>query len=125
MSDRKSISFFKNINQQIVFLFGLITIVCLFLDFYFQNINSTKSFLITTLISSTITFISIPKLKNIKIKQIIRKEGPKNHFLKQGTPTMGGIFMIPTALIISNILYINKEDYKIILTLTFLILFLC
>ena len=123
VSDRKLISFLNNINQQILLLFGLITIVCLFLDFYFQNINLTKSFLITTLISSTITFISIPKLKKIKIKQIIRKEGPKNHFLKQGTPTMGGIFMIPTALIISNILYINKEDYKIILTLTFLIIF--
>ena len=68
-------------------------------------------------------FYKYTEIKKIKIKQIIRKEGPKNHFLKQGTPTMGGIFIIPTALIISNILYINKEDYKIIITLTFLIIF--
>ena len=36
---------------------------------------------------------------------------------------MGGIFIIPVGIIISNILYFNKDDYKIILTLSFLIIF--
>ena len=36
---------------------------------------------------------------------------------------MGGIFFIPVGIIISNLLYFNKEDYKIILTLSFLIIF--
>jgi len=80
-------------------------------------------FLITTLISSILTFLGIPKLKNIKIKQIIRKEGPTNHFIKQGTPTMGGIFFVPVGIIISNILYLNTDYYKIVLTLSFLIIF--
>ncbi len=120
--DRKKISFFNSINHQILLLFGLIIIVCFFLDFYFKNSNLTISFLSTTLISSTITFLSIPKLKKIKIQQIIRKEGPKKHFLKEGTPTMGGVFFIPIGIIISNILYINNQYYEIILTLSFLIL---
>ena len=121
--NKKKISFFKNINTQILLLFGLIIIICIFFDFYLRNNNLTISFLITTLVSSVITFINIPKLKRIKIKQIIREEGPKKHLLKQGTPTMGGIFFIPIGIIIINILYFNKQDYKIILTLSFLIIF--
>ena len=121
--DIKKISFFNTINHQIFFLFGLITLMCIFSDFYFQSSNLTIPFIITTLISSVITFLGIPKLKKIKIKQIIRKEGPKNHFSKEGTPTMGGVFFIPIGIIISNILYFNKDDYKIILTLSFLVIF--
>ena len=113
----------KNTNKQILILFGLITIVCIFSDFYLKNSFLTIPFVITTLLSLGITFISIPILKKIKLKQIIRKEGPKNHFIKQGTPTMGGIFFIPLAIIISNLLYLNTQDYKIILTLSFLIIF--
>ncbi len=120
--DKKEISIIIN-NFQVLILFGLITIVCVFLDFYFQNSNLTILFIITTLVSSIITFISIPNLKKINAKQIIREEGPRNHFVKQGTPTMGGIFFIPIGIIISNIIYFNMYDYKIILALSFLIIF--
>ena len=119
----KKISFFISLNKQVFLLFGLITLVCGFFDFYFKTSNLLIPFLITTVISSIITFLGIPKLKNIKIKQIIRKEGPTNHFIKQGTPTMGGIFFVPVGIIISNILYLNTNNYKIILTLSFLIIF--
>ena len=118
----KKISFFKSINQQVFILFGLITIICIFFDFYFQNSNLAIPFLITTLISSVTTFLGISTLKKIKLKQIIREEGPKNHFIKKGTPTMGGIFFIPIGIIVSNILYFNTDDYKIILALSFLVL---
>tara|TARA_B100000214_G_scaffold318149_1_gene252316 strand:+ start:1 stop:837 length:837 start_codon:yes stop_codon:yes gene_type:complete len=36
---------------------------------------------------------------------------------------MGGIFFIPTGIIISNILYLNMENYNIIFTLSFVIMF--
>jgi len=113
---------FNNINYQIVILFGTITGIFIFSDLYFQNNYLTITFIITTLLSSLITFINIPVLKKIKIKQIIREEGPKKHYLKQGTPTMGGVFFIPIGIIISNILYFNNQDYKIILTLSLLII---
>ena len=121
--DQKKISFFNNINSQILILFGLISTTCIFCDYYFKSSNLTITFIITTLISSIVTFLGIPKLKEINIKQIIRKEGPKNHSIKQGTPTMGGIFFIPIGIIISNILYFDKDNYKIILTLSFVIIF--
>ena len=121
--DPEKIPFFNIINNQIILLFILITLVCFIVDLNFQNSNLVIPFLITTLISSFTTFLGISQLKKIKIKQIIREEGPKNHFIKEGTPTMGGIFFIPVGIIISNLLYFNKEDYKIILTLSFLIIF--
>jgi len=117
------ISIFNNINQQYLILFGLITIIILFFDFYLTNSNLLIPFLFTTLVSSITTSLGISRLKKIKLNQIIREEGPKNHFIKQGTPTMGGIFFIPVGIIISNILYFNKDDYKIILTVTFLVMF--
>jgi len=120
----KKISFFNNTNNQISILFGLILVTCIFSDIYFKsNNNLAITFVITTVISSVITFSSIPILNKIKIKQIIRQEGPKKHLFKQGTPTMGGIFFIPIGIIISNIIYFNKDDYKIILILSFLIIF--
>ena len=116
-------SFVKNTNKQIFFLFVLILTVCIFFDFYFSNSNLTVPFLTTSILSTLITFLGIPKLKIFNIKQIIREEGPKNHFTKQGTPTMGGIFFVPTGIIISNIYFFNKDNYKIVLTLSFLIIF--
>ena len=121
--DKRKISFLNNINLHVLFLFGLIILMCLFLEFYFKNSNLIIPFTITTLISWITTLLGIPKLKQIKLKQIIREEGPKNHFIKQGTPTMGGIFFVPVGILISNILYFNKEDYKVILTLSLLIIF--
>ena len=120
--NKQKILVFNNINYQIIILFGIITGISIFSDLYFQNNYLTITFIITTLLSSLITFISIPILKKIKIKQIIREEGPKKHYLKQGTPTMGGVFFIPTGIIIINILYFNNQDYKIILTLSLLII---
>lgn len=121
--DKKNISFLQNINNQILILFALVSITCIFSDCYFKDSNLTIPFIITTIFSSIITLIGIPQLKKVKIKQIIRKEGPKKHLLKEGTPTMGGIFFVPIGIIISNILYFQKDDYKIILTLSFLIIF--
>lgn len=44
----------------------------------------------------------IPKLKELKVGQHIREEGPKTHQKKAGTPTMGGLIFI-LAIITSRI----------------------
>ena len=121
---KKHLSFFYNKkNLHTWFLFGLIILICVYFDFYFQNNKLLIPFLTATLLSTITTFIAIPILKKVKIKQFIREEGPRNHFTKEGTPTMGGVFFIPIGIIISNILYFNQYNYKIILTLSFLIIF--
>ena len=116
----KKLSNLNSFNSLILILFCLITFTCIVIDLNFENSNFTFPFLITTLISSIITIYAIPKLKSIKIRQIIREEGPKNHLRKAGTPTMGGIFFIPIGIIISNILYYKNNNYHIILALSLL-----
>ena len=120
--EKQNISSKKYTNYQTLILFLIVLTTCVVSDFYFKNSNLIIPFITSTLISSIITFLGIPKLKKFKINQIIRKEGPKKHLIKQGTPTMGGIFFIPVGIIISNILYITKDDYKNILILSFVII---
>ena len=123
ISNKNNLLFFNIIHQKTYILFGSIASACICLDIFHKNSNLSIPFIITTIISSTITYLGIPKLTKLKIKQIIRAEGPKSHFTKKGTPTMGGIFFIPIGILINNILYFNNENYIIITTLSFLIIF--
>jgi phospho-N-acetylmuramoyl-pentapeptide-transferase len=47
---------------------------------------------------------AVPLLRALKTGQFIREEGPQAHFKKAGTPTMGGIFFVPTAVAIALLL---------------------
>ena len=71
--DIRKISFVNSINQQILLLFGLITIVCIFFDFYFQNTNLVIPFLITALVSSITTFLGVPILKKVKLQHVMKQ----------------------------------------------------
>ncbi|WP_312700102.1 phospho-N-acetylmuramoyl-pentapeptide-transferase [Sedimentibacter sp.] len=53
------------------------------------------SFLIAIFLGPVI----IPVLKRLKVGQSIREEGPKSHFSKAGTPTMGGIIIVLAVII--------------------------
>lgn len=55
----------------------------------------------------------IPILKRLRFGQSIRTEGPKNHLVKNGTPTLGGIFIILNTIlfyIVARI--ILKNDFS-------------
>lgn len=58
----------------------------------------------------------IPLLKKLKVGQSERWDGPRTHLRKQGTPTMGGIIMMISIIIITLIIFIiNVKTAKIIL----------
>ncbi|HLR21030.1 MAG TPA: phospho-N-acetylmuramoyl-pentapeptide-transferase [Tissierellaceae bacterium] len=61
--------------------------------------------------------IIIPLLKRLNIGQSVRKEGPKSHLSKSGTPTMGGLIMF-VALIITVFSsgVITQDTYVLILS---------
>lgn len=67
-------------------------------------------FVIITLITCIISLLlgrkTIDILKQKGIGQVVRHEGPKKHWKKTGTPTMGGIFAILTVIIVYLGLYI-------------------
>ena len=66
----------------------------------------TSLLVISFIIAIILGFIIIPILKKLKVGQIERDDGPKSHLKKQGTPTMGGIIMIITMIIIITGTYI-------------------
>jgi len=43
---------------------------------------------------------AVPALRRLKAGQVIREDGPQSHLKKQGTPTMGGIFIIPVGILL-------------------------
>ena len=64
-------------------------------------------------------FFAIPLLKKLKARQSIREEGPKSHRIKSGTPTMGGLFMLLSAVLV---VIFNKMIAPSVLWLLFLTL---
>ncbi|MCF7944076.1 MAG: phospho-N-acetylmuramoyl-pentapeptide-transferase [Spirochaetia bacterium] len=78
------------------------------------------------LLSYGLTLISGPKciqwLKKHQLGQIIKKDGPKNHMVKQGTPSMGGLFLIGS-LLITVFTFTFWLSGEILILLTSLLLF--
>lgn len=57
------------------------------------------SFLASFVIGVLLCILYIPTLRKIKYGQIIRAEGPRSHYSKKGTPTMGGLFIVFSSII--------------------------
>lgn len=75
-----------------------------------QFIYLAIAFVITAILGKII----IPLLKKLKIGQNERVDGPRAHLKKQGTPTMGGIMMIITIIILmGTFIVINKDNPNI------------
>lgn len=60
--------------------------------------------------------IMVPLLRRFEIGQSVRKEGPKSHYKKSGTPTMGGIIFF-LSLLIGLIIFVdfNREVWIMLL----------
>ena len=52
-------------------------------------------------LSALAGYVALPVLRRLKAAQFIREDGPKAHLKKAGTPTMGGIFFIPVAILVA------------------------
>ena len=66
--------------------------------------------LAATVVSALFGIVVIPILNRLKTGQIIREDGPQAHLKKAGTPTMGGIFFVPAAIILSLVwAYFKRE----------------
>ncbi|NEP17587.1 MAG: phospho-N-acetylmuramoyl-pentapeptide-transferase [Leptolyngbya sp. SIO4C1] len=59
----------------------------------------TLPFLVSAVSAALLGYAVVPVLRALKAGQFIREEGPKAHLKKAGTPTMGGIYFIPAALV--------------------------
>jgi phospho-N-acetylmuramoyl-pentapeptide-transferase len=66
-----------------------------------QGMSLTLPLLLGAVSSTAMGYVVIPLLQALKTGQIIREDGPQAHLKKAGTPTMGGIFFIPVAVIVA------------------------
>ena len=66
----------------------------------------TTILIISFVISIILGIIIIPILKKLKVGQIERDDGPQSHLKKQGTPTMGGIIIIISMILVVTGTYV-------------------
>lgn len=81
----------------------------------FNLYTSIYAILIAFFANVVLCPIVIPFLTKLKFGQNIRDDGPQSHFVKAGTPTMGGITIL-ISLIISALFFI-KQNYDCIIVL--------
>ncbi len=81
--------------------------------------NTILIILISLVLTIILGKIIIPILKSSHIGQNIREEGPKSHYGKAGTPTMGGIIFLISALVLTLIFVPFSMKTFILLLATF------
>ena len=68
------------------------------------SLNMTLPLLLGAGAAALAGYGALPILRQLKAAQFIREDGPRAHLKKAGTPTMGGIFFIPAAVLVALIL---------------------
>lgn len=72
-----------------------------------------KVLFITFAITVVLSLIIIPILRRLKVGQMERDDGPQSHLKKQGTPTMGGIIIILSVIIVCIGLYFYYTKFRL------------
>ena len=83
--------------------------------------------LVSTLLASLTAWLGIPKLRALKMGQVIREDGPQAHLSKGGTPTMGGLLVVPVGVIIGALVSVcDGQDIRLLavaaVTLAFMLI---
>jgi phospho-N-acetylmuramoyl-pentapeptide-transferase len=77
--------------------------------FRYITVRTAVASLTALLISLLLGPWVIERLREMQVKQYIRKEGPKGHHKKAGTPTMGGVLIV-AAIIIPTLLWADLRN---------------
>ncbi|KAJ0016875.1 hypothetical protein Pint_09984 [Pistacia integerrima] len=91
-------------------LITFLTVLLLFVDWWGWKIvrlplaplYMTRPFFISAALVACAGYICVPLLKSLKIRQVIRKEGPPKHARKKRTATMGGLFFVPIGVAVAK-----------------------
>ena len=78
---------------------------------------------ITALLISTIAGPSVIRyLSRLRIGETIREVGPRSHYKKQGTPTMGGLLIVIT-IVFTTLLWANVANRYVLIALATMLAF--
>lgn len=95
-----------------------------YLRHYFSSLNLVRyvsframaAFITSLLICILLYPAFIRLLQKNKVGQVIREDGPKSHFSKAGTPTMGGV-LIMISILVSGLLWCRLTNPLVIITM--------
>ena len=91
-------------------------------DKWISNSQLSLPLLISAVCATATGALGIPLLRRLKMGQFIREEGPKVHQSKAGTPTMGGILVVPVGVILGCLITIDAVASQQLLSLATLTL---
>ncbi len=92
-----------------VWLYPLHTDIALFNVFRYLSFRVIYASLTAFLLAFVLAPPMIKKLQALRLGQRIREEGPRRHFAKRGTPTMGGILIL-FAVVLSTLLWADVRN---------------
>ena len=93
-----------------------------FLVLQYITLRAIFSVLTALFIAFFVGPLMIRKLKQYQVGQSIRDDGPKSHFSKAGTPTMGGALIL-LAIILSTLLWADLDNRYVWITLGVVVVF--
>lgn len=83
--------------------------------------SMTLSLWFCGLVTAGVGYWAVPFLQALKMGQIIREDGPQTHLRKAGTPTMGGVFFVPVAVVAALVwsgLLARTQDFTSVLAVS-------
>lgn len=93
-----------------------------FAVFQYITVRGIFSILTALMISLLIGPVMIRRLNSRQIGQVVRDDGPKSHFSKAGTPTMGGALIL-VSMLCSTLLWSDLNNHYVWTTLLVTFLF--
>ena len=90
----------------------LLLLACLLSDWLVPNSVLSLPLLVAAAIAAATTAWGEPRLRRLKIGQVIRQEGPQAHLSKAGTPTMGGLLVVPVGVLVGGLT--SPEDPRLL-----------
>ncbi len=85
---------------------------CLASDALVANSMLTLPLVVAALVSAGVAALGVPRLRALKLGQVIRDEGPQAHHSKAGTPTMGGLLVVPVGVLVGGL--ISPQDPRLL-----------
>ena len=83
---------------------GILLLACLLSDWHSRSLQLSAPLLLAALVSGGVTAWGVPRLQRLKLGQVIREEGPQGHRSKAGTPTMGGLLVVPVGVLVGGLI---------------------
>ena len=93
-----------------------------FLVVQYLTLRAIFSVLTALAVAFIVGPLMINKLRQYQVGQAIREDGPKSHFSKAGTPTMGGALIL-VAILLATLLWADLENRFVWITLGVLVVF--